>query len=43
MLQTVKAQKVDEKFGVTCLVSMFSSRVIVLKFPLHSFRKWCGL
>ena len=24
MLQTVKAQKVDEEFGVTCLVSMFS-------------------
>ena len=31
MLQTVRAQKIDEKNGVICLVSMFPSRVMVLK------------
>ena len=30
-LQTVRAEKLDEKNGVICLVSMFLSRVIVLK------------
>ena len=32
MLQTVRAEKVDTKNGVICLVSMFSSWVMVLKF-----------
>ena len=31
--QTVKAQKVDEKNGVICLVSYFPSWVMVLKLP----------
>ena len=31
MLQTVKAEKLDEKNGVICLISMFPSWVIVLK------------
>ena len=31
MLQTVRAEKVDEKNGVICLVSMFLSWVIVRK------------
>ena len=31
MLQTVRAEKVDEKSGVICLVSMFLSWVMVLK------------
>ena len=31
MLQTVRAQKVDEKNGVICLVSMFVSWVMVFK------------
>ena len=31
MLQTVRAEKVDEKNGVICLVSMFPSWVMVLK------------
>ena len=31
MLQTVRAEKVDEKIGVICLVSMFSSWVMVCK------------
>ena len=30
-LQTVRAEKLDEKNGVICLVSMFLSRVIVLE------------
>ena len=32
MLQTVRAEKVDEKNGVICIVSMFLSLVMVLKF-----------
>ena len=28
MLQTVRAEKVDEKNGIICLVSMFPSRVM---------------
>ena len=31
MLEIVKAEKVDEKNGVICLVSMFPSWVMVLK------------
>ena len=31
MLQTVRAEKVDGKNGVICLVSMLPSRVMVLK------------
>ena len=31
MLQTVRAEKVDEKNGVICLVSMFPSWVKVCK------------
>ena len=31
--QTVRAQKVDEKNGVICLVSFFPSWVMVLKLP----------
>ena len=31
MLQTGRTEKVDEKNGVICLVSMFSSRVMVLR------------
>ena len=31
MLQTVRVEKVDEKNGVICLVSMFPSWVMVLK------------
>ena len=31
MLQTVRAEKVDEKNGVICPVSMFPSRVMVCK------------
>ena len=31
MLQTVRAEKVDDKNGVICLVSMLPSRVMVLK------------
>ena len=29
MLQTVRAEKVDEKIGVICLISMFSSWTMV--------------
>ena len=32
MLQTVRTGKVDEKNGVTCLVSMFPSWVTVPRF-----------
>ena len=31
MLQTVRAEKADENIGVICLVSMFPSRVMILK------------
>ena len=33
MLQTVRAEKVDEKNGVICLVSMFPSWVMSLNCP----------
>ena len=33
ILQTVRLEKADEKNGVICLVSMFSSSVMVLKLP----------
>ena len=36
MLQTVRAEKVDEKNGAICLVSMFPSWVMVLKLPEFS-------
>ena len=32
MLQTVRAEKVDEENGIMCLISMFSFWVMVLKF-----------
>ena len=31
MLKTVRAEKVDKKIGVICLVSMLPSRVMVVK------------
>ena len=31
MLQTIRAEKVQEKNGVICLASMFPSRIVVLK------------
>ena len=36
MLQTVRAEKIDEKNGVICLVSMFTSLVMVLKLSKKS-------
>ena len=36
MLQTVRTEKVDEKNGVICLISMFPSWVMVLKFSKKS-------
>ena len=33
MLQTVRAEKADEKNGVICLVSMYPSWVMVRKLP----------
>ena len=43
MLQTVRAEKVDEKNGVICLVSMFPSWVMVLKLSkkVH-FLQFCA-
>ena len=43
MLQTVRAEKVDAKNGVICLVSKFSSWVMVLKFSkkVH-FLQFCA-
>ena len=38
---TVRAEKVDEKNGVVCLVSMFPSRVMVLTLSLH-FLQFCA-
>ena len=43
MLQTVRAERVDDKNGVICLVSMLSSRVMV--FKLHKkvhFLQFCA-
>ena len=37
MLQTVRAEKGDRKNGVICLVSMFPSRVMVLKMSKKNF------
>ena len=36
MLQTVRAEKLDEKNGVSCLVSMLPSCVMVLKLSRKS-------
>ena len=33
MLQTVRVEKLDEKDGVICQVSMFRSSVMALKLP----------
>ena len=43
MLQTVRAEKVDEKNGVICLVSMFPSWVMVFKLSkkVH-FLQFCA-
>ena len=43
ILQTVRSEKVDEKNGVTCLVFVFSSWVMVLKLSekVH-FLKFCA-
>ena len=43
MLQTIRAEKVDEKNGVICLVSMFPSWVMVLKLSkkVH-FLQFCA-
>ena len=38
---TVRAEKVDEKNEVVCLVSMFPSTVMVLTLPLH-FLQLCA-
>ena len=40
---TVRAEKVDEKNGVVCLVSMFPSRVMVLSLSLHFLHIWAGI
>ena len=43
MLQTVRVEKVDEKNGVICLVSMFSSWVMVRKlFKEVHFLQFCA-
>ena len=44
MFQTAGAEKVDEKNGVICLVSMLSSWVMVLKLPkkVH-FLQFCAV
>ena len=43
MLQTVRAEKVDEKNGVICLVSMFPSWVMVHKFSKKGhFLQFCA-
>ena len=43
MLQTFRAEKLDKKYGVISLVSIFSSRVMVLKLPkkVH-FMQFCA-
>ena len=43
MLQTVRAQKVDKKNGIICLVSMFTARVMVLKLSKEvHFMQFCA-
>ena len=43
MLQTIREEKVDEKNGVICLVSMFPSCVMVLKlFKQVHFLQFCA-
>ena len=43
MLQTVRAEKVDEKIGVICLVSMFPSWVMVCKLSIKwHFLQFCA-
>ena len=43
MLQTVRAEKVDEKNGVICLVSMFPSWVMVFKLSKKGhFLQFCA-
>ena len=43
MLQTVRSEKVDEKNGVICLVSMFPSWVMVLKWSKRvQFLQFCA-
>ena len=43
MLQTVRAEKVDEKIGVICLVSMFPSWVMDCKLSKKSvFLQFCA-
>ena len=43
ILQTVRSEKVDEKNGVICLVSMFSSWVMVLKLSKkYIFSQFCA-
>ena len=45
MLQTVRTEKVDEKNGFICLVSMFPSWVMVLKLSkkVHFLQFGAGL
>ena len=45
MLQTIRAEKVDEKNGVICLVSMFPTWVMVLKLSKkgHFLQFWANL
>ena len=45
MLQTVRAEKVDEKIGDICLVSMFPSWVMVCKLSEkgHFLQYWADL
>ena len=43
MLQTVRVEKVDEKNGVICLVSMFPSWVMVFKLSKKGhFLQFCA-
>ena len=43
MLQTVRVEKVDEKIGVICLVSMFPSWVMVCKLSKKvNFLQFCA-
>ena len=42
ILQTVRSEKIDEKNGVICLVSMFPSWVMVLKWSKRvQFLQFC--
>ena len=43
MLQTLRAEKVDEKIGVICLVSMFAAWVMVCKLSKKElFSQFCA-